>query len=169
MHARIFLIGFMGAGKTTQGKQIARMMGYDFIDMDRWITEREKKSIPQIFEQKGESYFRQLESAAIDELRKRNKVVIATGGGAPCHNGNMERMKNAGLTIYLKLAPGALLVRLQYSKTKRPLLEGKNEQEMLHTIQNLLQQREPFYSQAHMVIDGLDRVNERIVNAIQRR
>ncbi len=169
MHARIFLIGFMGAGKTTHGKQIARMMEYDFIDMDRWITERQGKSIPQIFEQNGEPFFRQMESAAIDELQKREKIVIATGGGAPCHNDNMERMKKAGLTIYLKLAPGALLVRLQHSKTQRPLLEGKNESEMLRTIQELLEHREPFYSRADMVIDGLDRVNERVVNAIQRR
>lgn len=169
MHARIYLIGFMGSGKTTHGKQIARMMGYDFLDVDQWIVEREGKTIPGIFAEDGEARFRELETAAIREISNMQKVVVATGGGLPCHAGNMQLLKDSGLTVYLKLPPEALLSRLKVSKTKRPLLEGKSEAEMYNTIRRMLSEREPWYNQADMTIDGLDRVNERVVNAIQRR
>ena len=169
MHSRIYLIGFMGSGKTTHGKQIARMMGYDFLDMDQWITEKAGKSIPDIFRDHGESWFRKLETEAIREMDKLQKVVISTGGGLPCHGNNMEQLKASGLTIYLQLTPEALLSRLKVSKTERPLLEGKSEAEMFATIKQLLEEREPFYQDAHMIIDGLENVNERIVNAIQRQ
>ena len=169
MHSRIYLIGFMGSGKTTYGKQIARMLDYDFLDMDQWIIEQEGKTIPEIFAEDGEARFRELETAAIREMDQHQKVVIATGGGLPCHTDNMQKLKSSGLTIYLQLPPKALLSRLKVSKTKRPLLEGKSEEEMYATIQEMLREREPYYSQADMIIDGLERVNERVVNAIQRR
>lgn len=169
MHSRIYLIGFMGSGKTTHGKQIARMMGYDFLDIDHWIVEQEGKTIPEIFDEEGESRFRELETAAINQVRKMQKVVIATGGGLPCHADNMQMLKASGLTIYLKLSPEALLSRLKVSKTRRPLLEGKSEEEMYAAIRKMLDEREPWYRQADMIIDGLNRVNERVVNAIQRR
>lgn len=169
MHSRIYLIGFMGSGKTSHGKQIARMMGYDFLDMDHWIAEKEGKSIPEIFSEEGESRFRELETAAIKETDQLQKVIIATGGGLPCHGENMQKMKSSGLTIYLKLTPKALLSRLKVSKTKRPLLEGKSEEEMYATICEMLVGREPWYSQADMTIEGLEKVNERVVNAIQRQ
>jgi len=168
MHSRIFLIGFMGSGKTTHGKQIARMMGYTFVDMDHWIEDGQGKTIPEIFRDPGEAGFRELEAKAIEELSRMERVVIATGGGAPCFGNNLEKMKKAGLTIYLKLTPAALLSRLKDARTRRPLLEGKSEAEMLRTIQHMLKEREPFYSRADMIIDGLDRVTERTVNAIQR-
>ena len=169
MHTRIYLLGFMGSGKTTHGRTIARMMGYDFVDMDRWIEETTGMTVPEIFNTHGEQFFREQEHSAIAELSKRERVVIATGGGAPCHGNNMALMKDSGLTIYLQLSPEALLSRLKVSKNKRPLLEGKSEQEMRQTIEEMLGQREPFYNSADMIIDGLERVNERVVNAIQRQ
>jgi shikimate kinase len=169
MHKRIYLLGFMGSGKTTHGKTIARMMGYDFVDMDRWIEETTGMTVPKIFNTRGEPWFREQERRAINELSKREHVVIATGGGAPCHGDHMALMKQSGLTIYLKLSPEALLSRLKVSKNKRPLLEGKSEEEMRQTIKEMLLQREPFYNNADMIIDGLERVTERVVNAIQRQ
>jgi shikimate kinase len=169
MHARIYLIGFMGSGKTTHGKTIARMMGYEFLDLDEWIVRKEGKTIPEIFSEKGESRFRELETEALLATNQLHNVVIATGGGLPCHGNNMQLLKASGLTIYLKLTPEALLSRLRESKTKRPLLEGKSDADMYETIRNMLHEREPWYSQAHMTIDGLGRVNERVVNAIQRQ
>jgi shikimate kinase len=169
MQKRIYLLGFMGSGKTTHGKTIARMMGYDFVDMDKWIEETTGLTVPEIFNTQGEPWFREQERRAIVELSKRERVVIATGGGAPCHGDNMELMKQSGLTIYLKLSPEALLSRLKVSKNKRPLLEGKSEEEMRQTIKEMLHQREPFYNNADMIIDGLERVTERVVNAIQRQ
>jgi shikimate kinase len=159
----------MGSGKTSHGKKIARMMGYDFLDMDEWISKEESLTIPEIFESYGEKYFRQKESDAIREINKLEKVIIATGGGAPCYNENLNKLKDSGLTIYLKLSPEELLSRLKSAKTERPLLSGKNEAEMLETIKQMLAEREPFYNQADMIVDGLDGVNERVVNAIQRR
>ncbi|MEX0988004.1 MAG: shikimate kinase [Bacteroidales bacterium] len=169
MHSRIYLIGFMGSGKTTHGRKIASMMGYGFVDMDEWIAGKEDLNIEEIFRKYGESYFRELETRAIAEMHKLEKVVIATGGGAPAYGKNMELLKRSGLTIYLKLSPEALLSRLKTAQTKRPLLEGKTEAEMCQTIHEMLEEREVFYSMAHMVIDGLASVNERVVNAIQRR
>lgn len=169
MHARIYLIGFMGSGKTTHGKTIARMMGYEFLDLDEWIVRKEGKTIPEIFSEKGESRFRELETEALLATNQLHNVVIATGGGLPCHGNNMQLLKASGLTIYLKLTPEALLNRLRESKTKRPLLEGKSDADMYATIRNMLDEREPWYSQADMTIDGLGRVNERVVNAIQRQ
>jgi shikimate kinase len=169
MHTRIYLIGFMGSGKSTQGKKIARMMGYDFLDMDEWIEEQEGMPVPEIFREHGEAYFRKREKMAIRATASLEKTVIATGGGAPCHGNNMELLKASGLTVYLKLTADALISRLTSSKNPRPLLEGKTVEEIRTTVNALLIEREAFYNQADMIIDGLERVNERIVNAIQRR
>lgn len=169
MTARIYLIGFMGSGKSTYGKSIARMMDYAFIDMDDWIESRAGMRIPDIFSQHGEDRFRELETEAIAELSKTERTVIATGGGAPCFGNNMEIMKESGLTVYLKLSPEALVHRLKGARDERPLLARKTEKEMLETIRELLARREPYYNQADMIIDGLERVTERVVNAIQRR
>ncbi len=169
MQSRIYLIGFMGSGKTSHGKKIARMMGYDFIDMDSWIEEQEGSSVSEIFNQHGEEYFRKKEREAILALETREKTVISTGGGAPCYGNNMELLQHSGLTIYLKLSPAALLNRLVNSHKERPLVAGKSEEEIRKTIEETLAIREPFYAQAAMIINGLDEVNERIVNAIQRR
>ncbi len=169
MYSRIYLIGFMGSGKTTQGKAIARMMAYDFVDMDDWISEQLSMSIPEIFSQHGEAFFREQETLAISQLAKKEKVVIATGGGAPCKASNMKLLKESGLTVYFKLSPRALMSRLKKARTERPLLSGKSDEEMLITIEEMLKDREPYYEQAHMIIDGLEGVTERLVNAIQRR
>jgi shikimate kinase len=145
------------------------MMGYDFVDMDLWIEEVNGMTVPEIFNTRGEPFFREQERITIENLSKLERVVVATGGGAPCHGNNMELMKRSGLTIYLKLSPEALLSRLKVSKNKRPLLEGKSEEEMRQTIMEMLSERESFYAGADMIIDGLEHVNERVVNAIQRQ
>lgn len=169
MHSRIYLIGFMGSGKTTYGKRIARMMDYEFLDLDHWIEEKEKLSVSEIFSRHGENYFRKCETEAIIRTKELEKYVISTGGGAPCYNKNMDLLKKLGLTVYLKLSPKALMSRLIVSHRERPLMAGKSEEEMLHTIESMLEDREPIYNQAEMIIDGLENVDERIVNAIQRK
>lgn len=168
MTRRIFLIGFMGSGKTTHGKKIARMIDYNFVDMDEWIVRKEGKSVADIFRDNGEPYFRQKESEAIRELMIMERVVIATGGGAPCHGENLQMMKEAGLVVYLQFSPSGLLSRLMKSKNERPLLAGKNKAEMLATIEELLGTREAYYKQAQMIIDGVKASDESVVNAIQR-
>ena len=158
MDTRIFLIGFMGSGKSTLGAQLARQVGYKFVDMDRLIEETAEMSIPEIFNEHGEQVFRKWEHDILQELCKGEKLVISTGGGAPCHSGLMALMNAHGSTLYLKLTPQALKKRLMNSKTERPLIKGKSEAELLEFITNLLKEREEFYEKATHIVDGLNLV-----------
>ncbi len=166
-HRRIFLIGFMGSGKTTHGRVLAKKLGYRFMDMDRYIELENGMSIPQIFESKGEEAFREMEKAALASLCTEDQLVIATGGGAPCHLDNMNRMKRCGLTIYLQLPPDALLQRLRDAKKKRPLISGKSREELLEYIAATLREREPFYREAHIVVDGMNLTTERLIRSLE--
>lgn len=156
MHNRIFLIGFMGSGKSTLGSRLARKMGYAFVDMDHLIAETAEMSIPEIFSEHGESIFRKWEHDILLELCEKEKIIISTGGGAPCHGDMMDIMNARGTTLYLKLSPTALKDRLIKSKTERPLIAGKNEEELLAFIQSKLAEREAYYSRAQYTADGMN-------------
>lgn len=156
MDTRIFLIGFMGSGKSTLGVQLARHLAYQFVDMDQLIEDTAEMSIPEIFDEHGEDVFRKWEHDILLELCQREKLVISTGGGVPCHSGLMDLMNSHGSTIYLSLSPKALLNRLIHSRTERPLIKGKSETELLDFIKEKLKEREEFYMQAAHVVDGLD-------------
>ena len=156
MHKRIFLIGFMGSGKSTLGARLARKIGYEFLDMDQLIEETAGMTVPGIFTELGETVFRKWEHDILLELVQREGVVIATGGGAPCHGEMMSIMNRHGATVYIKLSPAALKDRLILSKTERPLIQGKSESELLEFISGLLHQREAFYNQATISIEGVN-------------
>jgi len=156
MDTRIFLIGFMGSGKSTLGAQLARLVGYQFIDMDHMIEETAEMSIPEIFNEHGEEVFRKWEYDILHELCRREKLVISTGGGAPCHSNMMDLMNTHGTTIYLKLSPEALKTRLIQSSAERPLIMGKSEPELLDFIKSLLEKRELFYKRAAHIVDGIN-------------
>ena len=156
MDTRIFLIGFMGSGKSTLGAQLARLVGYQFIDMDNMIEETAEMSIPEIFNEHGEEVFRKWECDILHELCRREKLVISTGGGAPCHSNMMDLMNTHGTTIYLKLSPEALKTRLIQSSAERPLIMGKSEPELLDFIKSLLEKRELFYKRAAHIVDGIN-------------
>ena len=156
MDSRIFLIGFMGSGKSTLGSKLARNIGYDFIDMDRLIEETAELSIPAIFSEHGEEVFRKWESDILHELCHHEKVVIATGGGAPCHSRLMDLMNDHGTTVYIHLSPEELKSRLIRSRTERPLIRGKSEEELIVYIKKLLEQREKYYYKAALVVDGIN-------------
>jgi shikimate kinase len=152
---RIFLIGYMGSGKTTIGKLLAHKMGYSFVDMDAHIEEKYFKTISQMFAEKGEDEFRQLEQKSLHEVAEFENVIIATGGGAPCFFDNMEFMNERGLTIYLKLTANELAERLELIGTsKRPLLAGKNSVELREFIAEGLAKREPYYEKACHSLSG---------------
>jgi shikimate kinase len=155
METRIFLIGFMGSGKSTLGAQLARRMEFQFVDMDQLIEETAEMSIPEIFDEHGEDIFRKWEHDILLELCQRDMLVISTGGGVPCHSNNMDLMNSHGSTIYLRLSPEALLSRLLNSRTERPLIKGKSETELLEFIKSKLTTREEFYLRAKYVVDGL--------------
>lgn len=156
MKSRIFLIGFMGSGKTTTGAKLARKLSYHFVDMDKLIEETAEMSIPEIFSMHGEEVFRSWERKILLELLTREHLVISTGGGSPCQADHMDIMKRGGSTIYLEMPPKALLGRLIHSRNPRPLIQGKSEKELLEYITTLLDERKKFYQKADYILNGMD-------------
>lgn len=148
----IFLIGYMGCGKSTVGRKLAKELNLDFIDLDTYIESRNFKTIPQIFSECGEEGFRQFEHKALLEVSQFENVIIATGGGAPCFLDNMEIIKKSGISIYLEGSPQLLADRLLHSKTERPLIKGKSKDELVAFIANTLEQRSFWYKQADKTI-----------------
>jgi shikimate kinase len=154
---RLFLVGFMGSGKTTSGKRIAEKYHLDFIDLDVYIEQRFHKSVSQIFAEKGEDGFRQVERNMLLEVADFENVVIAAGGGTPCFFDNMEVMNNAGETVYLKASPSDLCTYLKMNGTsKRPLVRDKSDAELLDYITKTLAVREPFYAKAKHIVASDD-------------
>ena len=147
----IFLIGLMGAGKTTIGKQLALELKRPFYDSDHIICERTGVSIPTIFELEGEEGFRLREMATIDELTTQSEIILATGGGAVMRSANRQCLKQRGITLYLHTLPHILLERTRNDKN-RPLLQVDNPLAKLQELYNL---RDPIYrNTAHHVIDA---------------
>ena len=150
---RIILIGYMGAGKTTVGKALAQDLQLPFYDLDWYIEERFRHTIPQIFAEKGEDGFRRVEQNVLHEVAEFEDVVISCGGGTPCFFDNMDYMNRQAMTIYLKASPDVLFQHLKMGKTERPLLKGKTDEELKAYIQASLATREPFYSRARYTLD----------------
>ncbi len=153
---RVYLIGFMGCGKTKLGRKLAPEMGLNQVDLDHFIEESMFMSIPQIFEQHGEDEFRKMESSKLKEVATFNDVLISTGGGAPCYFDNMQAMNETGVTLYIKLKPKKLAKRLLKSKNERPLIKGKDKDELIEFIKFKLQERKAFYKKAHLILDPDD-------------
>ena len=166
---RIFLIGFMGCGKTTAGRLLAQLINYQFIDLDELIVQKKGMSVATLFENEGEENFRLLEKQVLAEVFEMRQVVVATGGGAPCFFDNMEQMNKYGVPVYIKLTPKALLSRLRNAKEQRPLLKNKSEEELLEYITGMLQKREPFYQKAYIKIEGIGLTASDILKVIQSR
>ncbi len=158
----IFLVGFMGSGKSTLGKKLAYNLKYDFIDLDAYIEKEEGRTIKQIFEDDGEDYFRKLERVYLHRIIDKEDVVISTGGGTPCHFDNMDQMNEYGTTIYINMHPKALIPRLQNSKIFRPLIEGLEGKELLDFVYKTLREREGFYHKSHKVITGYNLTAKKI-------
>ena len=123
---RIFLTGYMGAGKTTLGKAFARQMDIPFVDLDWYIEERFHKTVGELFTERGETGFRELERNMLHEVAEFENVVISTGGGAPCFFDNMDFMNRTGKTVFLDVHPDVLFRRLRVAKQQRPILQGKD-------------------------------------------
>ncbi|RMF23019.1 MAG: shikimate kinase [Bacteroidetes bacterium] len=151
---KIFLVGFMGCGKTTLGSLLAQRLGWSFIDLDREIEERTGKSIPEIFRQEGEAAFRRLEAEALRGLETLDRAVVSTGGGAPCFHHNMDWMNQQGRTVFLHLDPETLAARLAPQTAHRPLLQGLEGGELPAFIHRRLEERLPFYRKAHLQLDA---------------
>lgn len=149
----IILIGFMGSGKSSLGKILAKKLNYSFVDSDKVIEQQMGMTITSIFELKGESYFRDLEKQFVNSISKDDNQVIAVGGGTPCFFDNMEQLKEKGLTVYLERPAGELVSRLLLSKNPRPLVLNKTKEELMQYVKETIKEREVFYKKAHHCLD----------------
>jgi len=157
----------MGSGKTTQGKKLAKALDKPFIDLDNYIEKKENLSIEQIFATKGEDYFRGKESEYLKQVIARYaKSVVSLGGGAACFNNNISQILKAGIVIYIEMPPESLHYRLSQSETQRPLLQNKDPEESLEYIKTLLRYREPFYTQAHITVNGINLTTDKLKEAL---
>jgi shikimate kinase len=156
---RIFLIGFMGAGKTTFGKILAKKMKLQFVDLDQEVERRYYKSIAQLFDIHGENGFRIIEQKMLQEVSEFENVVVSTGGGTPCFFNNMQLMNDKGVTVYLKLTVDELLKRTEGTQHSRPLLNGLSGDELKNHILNTLNSRNQFYQQAKITVEEADGEN----------
>jgi shikimate kinase len=163
----VILVGFMGAGKSSCGRLLARRLGRCFIETDDMIVARAGRSIPEIFREDGEEQFRRLEGEAADALRLKSGEVIATGGGLPCRDGRMEALRALGTVVWLR---GDLTVLLDRAARVggRPMLERSAEE-----IEALYRAREPYYARAHVTVDtaglGVDQVVSRVLALLRGR
>ncbi|MCP4550547.1 MAG: shikimate kinase [Bacteroidetes bacterium] len=151
---RIYLVGYMGSGKTTVGKRLAKQLEFEFLDLDELFEGKYCIKIADFFEKYDESAFRSIEAELIRETGKLKNSIISTGGGGPIFNDNMKFMNQSGLTVYLKMSPISLTHRLSNAKETRPLIKELNETELEEFIINQLSKREVFYNKAHIVSKG---------------
>lgn len=153
-HSRIYIVGFMGSGKTTYGKALAHQRGYDFYDLDEAIEQALTLPVREIFTLHGEAYFRKQEAAILRNTQTFENTVIATGGGTPAYHGNMEWMNDHGHTIFLDAPAETLYERLVSETASRPLLQGLQGDALRTHIRILLSERLPWYRMAHETIPG---------------
>ena len=167
MFDRIYLIGFMGVGKTTVGKKLARRLGYSFVDLDDFFEEKYKIEIHRFFKKYDEPLFRQLEHERLIKTFEMQKVVVATGGGTPCHWDGVQEINRHGLSIFLDMPPKVIADRLLHAKRKRPLILGKSSEELSRFIEKKLNERLACYTQSHLHIDAAHLDLERVVELIK--
>lgn len=150
---RLFLLGFMGCGKSFTGKRLAEKFGIDFIDLDEYIETKEGRRIREIFEKEGESYFRYMEKKYLHEMKTKEMTVVSLGGGTPCFFDNMNWMNENGVTIFLETPTSILANRLIGGIESRPLLLGFSKEELESFIEKKLEERNPFYHQCQILYE----------------
>jgi len=160
---KIFLVGYMGCGKSTIGRKLADLLNISFIDLDKYIEERYFKSVPAIFSEEGEIKFREKERTSLIEVSQFEDVVIGTGGGAPCFFDNMEIMNKNGITVYIAPDTDVLAARLIKSRIERPLIIDKSRDELIQFINEALQKRAYYYEKSKIIIRGENNLDPRII------
>ena len=155
---KYYLVGYMYCGKSTYGRRLAEERGLAFLDLDRAFEARYHYTVPMFFDRFGEEAFRKLETQLLYTTADLDNIVIATGGGTPCHSGNMDFILAHGIAVYLQMPVDALVARAVRSRNPRPLMHGLPEPEMRATIERQLKERESVYLRAPIVIDGLNPV-----------
>lgn len=151
---RIYLIGYMGAGKTTLAKKLANDLSYDFIDLDEIFENQYKIYISDFFTRYGEELFRKIESELLKKTASYDNCVVATGGGAPCFFDNMDWMNNNGVTVFVNVSPKTAADRIFHSKHKRPITDGKTIDELTAFVEKHYAERLPSYEKAQIIVKG---------------
>ncbi|MCY1538339.1 Shikimate kinase [compost metagenome] len=152
---KVFLIGFMGCGKSTKARQLARLLDCPVIDLDAVMVEQSGMSVSDYFALHGEMNFRQLESTTLKNYPYPATCVVATGGGLPCFFDHMDWMNAEGRTVYLQMSPAQLVSRL-HNREKRPLIKGMDDEQLFKFVEEKLAEREPYYQQAHVILDAFN-------------
>ncbi len=150
----VYLIGFMGSGKTTLGHDLAKRLRCRFVDMDKELENKHQLLIPEIFGKFGEEQFRSWESELLQKLSLEKNLVVATGGGLPCFHKNMELLNQSGITIYLKLSTETIFERLSKRRGNRPLILSFSDAELKEYIQSTLANRESVYMQSKYTVNA---------------
>jgi shikimate kinase len=164
---KIYLIGYMGSGKSTVGELLAERMKLNFIDFDKYIERETGKTITEIFDTTGEEKFRELEHQHLKKLLRQDDVVVSLGGGTPCFYNNIELINKSGISVYLEMNVDSLVKRLSKARNKRPLIHDLNETELRYFIEANLEKRKMIYEQAHFSIKTSDLSLEKIVEEIK--
>ena len=152
----IFLLGFMGSGKSHWGRLWAAAHNFNFIDLDEELEKQEQKTVAAIFETRGEDYFRQKETILLRSLTAQSNSIVSCGGGTPCFFDNMAWMNKNGLTIFLEATTQFILKNIKNEKDKRPLIKDKDDAEILFFIEQKLKERQPYYSKAKIILQAED-------------
>lgn len=168
---KIILLGYMGSGKSTVGKLLSKSIGYNSLDLDNVIETDQGLAISEIFEKHGELYFRKLEHQVLKEILKTDDdAIISLGGGTPCYSNNMELFKDKNIiTIYLSCSVDELFARLNFNKSKRPLIANMSDNELKEYIGKHLFERSVFYNQAQITINSNGKSREDIVGEIRNK
>ena len=151
---KYYLVGYMYCGKSTYGRKLVEQKGMDFLDLDRAFEARYHYTVPRFFEKFGEKAFRQLETQLLHTTADLDNIVIATGGGTPCHSGNMDFILQHGTAVYIRMSVDDIVARALRSRNPRPILHGMPEAELRPIIEAQMKEREGVYLRAQMVIDG---------------
>jgi len=151
----IVLVGMMGSGKTSIGKKIAKLLSFRFVDTDLYIEELQGKSVPVLFKEKGELWFRDLENKCLKEILSLDNVVISTGGGLPCYHNNMDKINKNARSVYLEANPAFLKSRLINNKYNRPLISSVPDEDLENYLEEMLNYREKYYRKADLFVNAL--------------
>ena len=164
---RLYLIGYMGCGKSSIGRKGARRGALQFVDTDAEVERAEGASIADIMHYESEEYFRRSERRALEATAEQSDVVVSTGGGLPMWSDNMQRIAELGTSVYLRRSPESILSRLSpHGRQKRPKFRGLNDEELLAFMHSHLTEREPMYARADVTIDCDAHSDEQVVDMI---
>lgn len=164
---RLYLIGYMGCGKSTIGRKIARYAHLRFVDTDSLVEQREQATVADVITYHGEEYFRGVEHSVLQSTAEEDDLVVSTGGGLPVWGDNMARIGELGVSIYLRRSPQNIISRLSpYGRQKRPKFRGLNDEQLLAFMTSHMAEREPIYSQADITIECDTMTDNEIIDLI---